>query len=345
MNNQFATQFLREDREELSVEDLIASLRPTLDKAIELGISADDVKAMVASAFNLEEDGAAAAPAGGGSTTGGGSTAGATFTPGTGEQTATTKAFKKKKYQEGVGANCVPVEELEAVLRAFQAERTEKLRQLITKYGGTISEDAPRLAGDPSKTNAQGSSNLNAYSSVGFTKAPSAQKAGKKIKGVQVKMLWNEGTVEVRWKDIEEHTKKLGRKLHGFKPDSSEEKYFLDYMRHAFNQELITSPQSLLTTASNYTDAVREELNESRAYSKFRKETSTRSKDQQMHEAVKMIHNKLEEVSKLVEFAQQMRTELSEGENTLEYKHNTKKIFEKINSKVIEVYTKTRNLK
>jgi hypothetical protein len=64
-----------------------------------------------------------------------------------------------------------------------------------------------------------------------------------------------------------------------------------------------------------------------------------------MHEAVKMIHSKLEEVSKLVEFAKQMRTELSEGENTLEYKHNTKKIFEKINSKVVEVYTKTRDLK
>lgn len=87
------------------------------------------------------------------------------------------------------------------------------------------------------------------------------------------------------------------------------------------------------------------ELNESRAYSRFKRETATRPKDQQMHEAVKMIHKKLEEVSKLVEFAQQMRTELSEGDQALEYNKNTNRIFEKINAKVVEVYTKTRELK
>ena len=88
-----------------------------------------------------------------------------------------------------------------------------------------------------------------------------------------------------------------------------------------------------------------EDITESRAYYQFKKQTATRSKNEQMHEAVKMIHKRLEEVSKLVEFAQQMRTELSEGEGTLEYSQNTKKIFEKINSKVVEVYTKTRELK
>jgi hypothetical protein len=40
-----------------------------------------------------------------------------------------------------------------------------------------------------------------------------------------------------------------------------------------------------------------------------------------------------------------MRAELSEGDINLEYKHNTKKVFEKINSKVIEVYTKIKSLK
>ena len=40
-----------------------------------------------------------------------------------------------------------------------------------------------------------------------------------------------------------------------------------------------------------------------------------------------------------------MKNELSEGEQTLEYKHNTKKVFEKIHSKVVEVYTKVKGLK
>ena len=39
------------------------------------------------------------------------------------------------------------------------------------------------------------------------------------------------------------------------------------------------------------------------------------------------------------------RSELSEGEENLEYKHNTKKVFEKIHSKVVEVYSKVKNLK
>ena len=178
------------------------------------------------------------------SAVGGGVTGGptaATFTAGTGEQMATAGAFKKKKK----------------------------------KY----QEDAPRLAGNPKKTNSQGTKNLTAYKNFGFTKAPTAQEAGKHIKGVEVKDLWEE------------------------------------------------------------------DLNESRAYSQFKKQTAVRSRDQQMHEAVKIIHKKLEEISRLVEFAQQMRDELSEGENTLEYKGNTKKIFEKINAKVVEVYTKTRKLK
>ena len=51
------------------------------------------------------------------------------------------------------------------------------------------------------------------------------------------------------------------------------------------------------------------------------------------------------EIEKLLEFTSQMRSELSEGEQTLEYKHNTKKVFERIHSKVVEVYTKIKSLK
>lgn len=304
MNNQFATQHLREDEREISADELVADLQPIIDKGLAAGMSKEEILAIIDQAFSLDEDGM-----GGGSTTGGGTTAGASFTPGAGEQYASTKAFRgtrKKKYQE----------------------------------------DAPRLAGNPAKTTSQGAKNLSAYSSVGFTKAPSAEEAGKKMKSIDVKMLWKEGEqeVEVRWSDIEDHTKKLGRKLHGFKPDSSEELYFLNYMKDAFREGLITSAQSLLTTASNYSELTREDLNESRAYSRFKKETATRSESERMHEAVKMIHKKLEEVSKLLEFTSQMKEELSEANDTLEYKQNTKKVFEKINKKVVEVYSKSKKL-
>jgi len=308
MNNQFATQFLREEEDKAS--DVVHSMLDQLGadeeliayfvKAVELGyLTPERAIEIFKQTAGLEEMTGSGA-VGGGSTTGGGTTNGATFTPGTGEQYASTKAFKgtrKKKYQE----------------------------------------DAPRLAGSPTKTTKQGAKNLSAYSSVGFTKAPSAEEAGKKIKGVQVKMLWKEGQAPA-WEQIEKYVLMLA-KHHGYGQD------YVNYMKAALEQGLISKPEDLETTTAGYGEALREYINESRAYSRFKKQTAIRSKDQQMHEAVKMIHSKLEEVSKLVEFAQQMRTELSEGENTLEYKHNTKKIFEKINSKVVEVYTKTRELK
>jgi hypothetical protein len=244
MNNQFATQFLLEDQDEInaSIENVISQTGVDKDlvdfimNAIRQGVlTPEKAIQIIRDTFKgMNEDGVAA-PAGG-STTGGGVTNGATFTPGNGEQYA---AGTKKKYQE----------------------------------------DAPRLAGEPSKTNSQGSKNLDAYGSVGFTKAPTAQEAGKQMKGIDVDMLWKEA------------------------------------------------------------------LEESRAYSQFKKEATMRSKPDQLHEAAKMIQRKLDEVTKLLEFTSQMRSDLSEGEANVEYKHNTKKVFERIHSKVVEVYTKVKGLK
>jgi hypothetical protein len=239
MNNQFATQFLREEVDPNWLENYMKKLGAdeelvqfTLALIEKNLIKPERAIEIMKQTLGLNEDGgaAAAAPAGG-STTGGGVTNGATFTPGTGEQYAA--GTRKKK---------------------------------------TMEEDAPILAAEPSKTNSQGAKNLNAYSSVGFTKAP-------KNEQVDFNTLWKEA------------------------------------------------------------------LEESRAYSKFKKETALRSKPDQMHEAAKIIQNKLHEIEKLLEFTSQMRSELSEGEQTLEYKHNTKKVFEKIHSKVVEVYTKVKGLK
>ena len=245
MNNQFATQFLLEDQDEInaSIKNVISQTGVDKDlvdfimNAIQQGaMSPEKAIQIIRDTFKgMNEDGGAAM--GGGSTTGGGVTNGATFTPGAGEQYAA--GTRKKKYQE----------------------------------------DAPRLAGEPSKTNSQGSKNLNAYSSVGFTKAPNAEEAGKQMKSIDVDMLWKEA------------------------------------------------------------------LEESRAYNQFKKEAAMRSKPDQLHQAAKMIQHKLEEVTKLLEFTSQMRNDLSEGEANVEYKHNTKKVFERIHSKVVEVYTKVKGLK
>ena len=306
MNNQFATQFLLEEM------DAYDSLRSML---ADLGAEEDSIKVLVKAVemgalkpSETVEIVKKALNIDETSTTGGGVTGGpaaANWDPqgpvGTGEQVATTKAFgKKRKYQE----------------------------------------DAPRLAGSPAKTNKQGTKNLTAYKNFGFTKAPNAEEAGKKIKGVQVKSLWKEGEAAT-WEQVEPLAKTLADK---YFPGELHSEFF-EYLKEKTRLGFIEGPQDVFDSISYFKEMLREDLQESRAYHKFKKETATRSKDQQMHEAVRMIHSRLAEVSKLLEYAQQMRNELSEGEQTLEYNHNTKKIFERINSKVVEIYSKTRQLK
>ncbi len=247
MNNQFATQFLLEDQDEInaSIKDVLIQTGADKDlvdfimNAIRQGaITPDKAIQIIRDTFKgMNEDGAAAAAPAGGSTTGGGVTNGASFTPGAGEQ-----------YAAG----------------------TKKVRK-------SLGEDAPRLAGEPSKTNSQGTKNLNAYKSAGFTKAPSAEEAGKKLKSIDVEELWEE--------------------------DSLNENYF-----------------------------------------RFRNETKTRSKPEQYHQAVKTITKKLDEVNRLLEFTGTLKTELSEGEDTFEVKHNTKKAMDKVRGKVVEAYKKLKQL-
>jgi len=245
MNNQFATQFLLEELDEFeSLRSMLSQLGASED-SIEVLVNAvakghiEPSKAVdIIKATAMHEDGAAAAAPAGGSTTGGGVTNGASFTPGAGEQYAMgSKKVSRKK----------------------------------------LGEDAPRLAGEPSKTDSQGTKNLNAYKSAGFTKAPSAEEAGKKLKSIDVEELWEE--------------------------DPLNENYF-----------------------------------------RFRNETKTRSKPEQYHQAVKTITKKLDEVNRLLEFTGTLKTELSEGEDAFEVKHNTKKAMDKVRGKVVEAYKKLKQL-
>lgn len=98
-------------------------------------------------------------------------------------------------------------------------------------------------------------------------------------------------------------------------------------------------------TETDVKAADKDNLEEARNYHQFKRETATRSKTQQMHEAAKMISKKLDEINKLLEYASQMKNELAEGETQFEYNHNTKSLFEKINTKVIESYSKVKKLK
>ena len=63
-----------------------------------------------------------------------------------------------------------------------------------------LGEDAPMLAGGKK-------ANISTYTQDGFTKAPSAQEAGKKLKSIDVEDLWNEESLQESYFRFRNETK------------------------------------------------------------------------------------------------------------------------------------------
>ena len=235
MNNQFLTQFLREDQEEVNKsienvlkqtgadEDLIAMFMNAIRQGL---ITPGKALEIIKTGFkDVNEDGM-----GGGSTTGGGVTNGASFTPGNGEQYAMgSKKVSRKKLGEKADGGEFEVGdkvkhanqdwEIEKVLDwGYRLKSVKNLpsvnidkKVLDRENSGVKTEDAPRLAGEPSKTDKGGARNISAYTKDGFSKAPSAEEAAKTIKGVEVKDLWGKKALEENYYSFRNETKTRGK--------------------------------------------------------------------------------------------------------------------------------------
>lgn len=86
-----------------------------------------------------------------------------------------------------------------------------------------------------------------------------------------------------------------------------------------------------------------EHLTEAR-YSTFKKEVKTRTPQQQLHEGVKAIQRKLDEINRIVEFTTRMKAELKENDEGVIYLERTLKSLNKINERIQEINTKISNL-
>ena len=78
-------------------------------------------------------------------------------------------------------------------------------------------------------------------------------------------------------------------------------------------------------------------------YSKFKKNTSYRTKSEQLAKAIKEVKKRVQEVDKLVNYTTKMKQELSEGEGLTYWKsasNNISQISEMIN----EINNKVKNL-
>ena len=89
---------------------------------------------------------------------------------------------------------------------------------------------------------------------------------------------------------------------------------------------------------------VREELLNEVTYGKFKNEIKLRTKNEQLHKAIREVKRKLMEIDRIVEYTSRMKQELSEGEEGLKYWKNTEKNITTISEMVNHLNNKIKNL-
>jgi hypothetical protein len=252
---------------------------------------------------------------------------GATFTPGTGEQMATNKAFKKKTKKE--------VKDVEPKLAAGKAKIYMK-----DKWGW---KDAPSIPNRPSKggfiykqlfeelsdaiSEASVPENIAKFAkrkgatSIVNTIANWAEKAGKKIVG---------GTA-------------IGKNYNTLVLDLTHQGSEIYINLDTDTIEVNGQP---VKSYDDFTSAIQSQdksLNES--YSKFKTETKTRGKSDQFHQAVREVRKKVQEINRLFEYVSRLKSELSEGEGGLKYKVHTEKALAKIKELVASLNQNVKKFK
>ncbi len=200
---------------------------------------------------------------------------GATMTPGTGEQYATPKAFKKKNEEKDV----------EPKLAAGKAKIYMK-----DKWGW---KDAPSIPNRPSKG------------------------------GFIYKQLFESEQINEIAVNLDLSEEQLVKLIQVVKGHLGTELDLINTLQAALGRDVDAFPY----------------LKEN--YSKFRKETRTKTNEQQFHAAVRLAEKKISEANRILEYTAQLKSELS----VIKENKNTQKLMERIVRGIAEAYKKMRDLK
>jgi len=288
------------------------------------------------------------------SATGGGVSNGATFTPGTGEQYSTTKAFKKKKNE---------VKDVEPKLAAGKAEIYPQ-----KKWGW---KSAPSIPNRPSKggfqykqmfeemeegvlqpvdldkdslspMEYQQARNYQEFNQDDWTFDDVSKRYIKKQAEPDQEMQTEDDAqkpfyVKVSVRDakraldvLRDNPSYMGVELNG------SDTYYTDDSELAYDMMMDFGTHDIEVIDSNTNDS----LNEALTYNKFKREAATRPNKDALHEALKSINKKLHEINKLMEYSTNMRTELEE-----DYSPRTGKVVNKLERQLAEIYKKVKSLK
>jgi len=91
-------------------------------------------------------------------------------------------------------------------------------------------------------------------------------------------------------------------------------------------------------------DIIEQELINEVTYSKFKNEVKFRTKNEQLHKAIREVKRKLSEIDRIVEYTSRMKQELSEGEEGVKYWKATQKNVATISEMVSHLNNKIKNL-
>ena len=89
---------------------------------------------------------------------------------------------------------------------------------------------------------------------------------------------------------------------------------------------------------------IKEELLNEVTYHKFKNEVKFRTKNEQLHKAIREVKRKLSEIDRIVEYTSRMKQELSEGEEGIKYWKATSKNVSTISEMVNQLNNKIKNL-
>jgi hypothetical protein len=187
---------------------------------------------------------------------------------------------------------------------------------VATKYAFAKKKDDNKIAKDYIKT-------------FGGKLAPSIP--NRKSKAMDYKELWEEINEDASTDEILTYLQ--AAKQNGtLSPDAQE--VFLQWMNTpgASREEIIKVLRQLTGVY----------LNE--GYAQFRNSTKTRTKPEQFHQAVKEVKKKVNEINRLFEYMDRLKSELNEGEE-LKYKKYTERSIQQIKESTKQLFFKSTKLK
>ena len=250
---------------------------------------------------------------------------GASVTPGVGAGVATKYAFGKTNNSKPAGwkdAPSIPNRKSKAMdyKELWEIERDQEVKITSGQYAGNtaIVHDF-----DSEKDNASGDDWVDVL--VGSKKEKKTVKASE-LKPLKEMDAQNSNTDEIL-------TYLQAAKQNGtLSPDAQE--VFLQWMNTPG-----ASREEIINVLRKLTGMYLKE-----GYAKFRNETKTRSKPDQFHQAVKQVKQKMNEINRIFEYVDRLKSELSEGEN-LKYKKYTENAFTQIKESAKQLFLKSTKLK